>query len=271
MKSTEFFDLCESVNVTGYYPILYSSLKVDGFSFRFGRNHFGDFFVETGKSGYIYDPQDFISFVESRTHTTEQLNRAKEYAKLFHILRDHFSDSIHSGTKVVCEILLNSLAEENNGRLKFVNLEYEKKYLGKILTVCIIDFISGTSQNTYEQIVDLFLLSSDDIKVYDSKLPGLVLDSSFTPILDTKSMNRSILDSRRAVDKQKKLEYNSILDLLKQSMANSLFKLLDETSSNFLGKTKEGFVVEFHGFGKYKITSPEFRKAMNDNRQSRIT
>lgn len=264
MKPVDFYELCCYINRHGCYPRIDASLKVDGFSFRFGKDFRGLFFVETGRSGYIYDGMDFIDYTKSKQHTREQLVRAYAYKNLFDLLEHNFSRYISPNTKIVCEILLNSLAEETEDALKFVHIPYEKQYLGKIMTICIIDVISP---NGYKPILPLLHLNSEDIRIHTTKFASVVLaaDIPFYGEIDP-----MIMLSRKKIDKPKKMEYNTILGSLKENMAQYLYSFFDSNqNSNFLGKTKEGFILNIGGFGTYKITSPEFRKAMNDNRQRR--
>ena len=262
MKPVDFYELCCYINKHGCYPRIDASLKVDGFSFRFGKDFRGLFFVETGRSGYIYDGMDFIDYTKSKHHTQEQLVRAYAYKNLFDLLEHNFSRYIGPNTKIVCEILLNSLAEESEDALKFVHLPYDKQYLGKLMTICIIDVIS---QNGYKAILPLLYLNTDDITILTTEFESVVLASE--PIRHGE-IDPRILTSRKKIDKPKKLEYNSILKSLKENMAQYLYTFFDSNkNSNFLGRTKEGFILNIGGFGTYKITSPEFRKAINDNRQ----
>ena len=145
------------------------SLKLDGFGFRFGNDN-NEFFVESSRSGIIKKFDTFSSYtlktLKGNRYDNLRVERAKQYDELHKILHKSFHSILPKNCKIICEVLLNSLAVDFYDQYKFVSVLYDKEKLGKCLTIGLIDTI-GINKD------DVLDLSSNDIKIIDCEIPDV--------------------------------------------------------------------------------------------------
>lgn len=127
----------ESMMSAYYSENLKISLKVDGFSFRIGRELDGRPFVATARSGRIYFPGDFTEYTKSLENVTEdQLQRSGHYDKLAEFVLDSdLVECIPPGVVQWCEMIYVPMCKVVDGKVRQVSVWYDQDKLGSVLTV----------------------------------------------------------------------------------------------------------------------------------------
>ena len=101
--------------------------KIDGAGIRFGKDGNGVFFMETSRSGIIYDGEEFVKYVLKRKGSTfEQLDRAMHYRDVFYKLELLAEDiKVGTNTKIFAEMLYKPMGKMTGpGEWTFVKTPY---------------------------------------------------------------------------------------------------------------------------------------------------
>lgn len=239
-----------------------TSLKVDGLSGRFGKDSDSKFFFESGRSGIIQMPKAFSTYTMSKGGSDEMIARSVHYDDIYDLLEasDLWKD-LPNGTKIVCEILYNPMAQLIKDKLKFVSIQYNKSKLGNIMTIVPISVIGD-----YD-LEDLYKKSTKDIKIVSAHLGHIDIELDID--LDVlNEIDEDILVSRKHADREMKIEYIALLQDIKDEISSQILHY-PIIGKDKLGKEIEGLVIELGG-QLYKITTPSFRQEKRDERVSRI-
>jgi hypothetical protein len=252
MKPIEFLHLAQEIAAQDrHLRHIKTSLKVDGASARFGKDSDGKFFFETGRSGAVQTPKAFSTYTMDKGGTFEMIERALHYDEMYDILEgSDIWDDLPNNTKVICEIMFNSMAELIDDKLKFVSIKYDRHKLGNVMTIIPISVIGD-----YD-IDKLYDKSNDDIKIISPDLGHinikLDIDLDFVDEID-----ETVLTSLKHKDREKKLEYITLLQEIKDAIAKQILAM-PIVGRDVLGDEIEGLVVELGG-KTYKITTPVFK------------
>lgn len=207
--------------------------KIDGFGFRFGMDRKGNFFVESSRSGPIFEPGKFTEF--AKTHS-KRLDIAKIYDDLFNLLntadvKDFLKLHNKDGIKIVCEALYKENAEYDGADAKFLSITYDRYKLGSLLTLALIKI-----HNFKDQDMDLF----EDVEQLSTKKIKFV-----RPIIKAKIDLSDIVNGDFAKETKKTKITNAILDSVKEGT---------------LGSEYEGIVFNISGL-IFKVVNKGFRES----------
>ena len=258
MKPLEFLNLAREINAQNkQLREVKTSLKVDGASARFGKDHKGKFFFETGSSGLIQTSNAFSTYTMDRGGTFDAIERAYHYDEMYDILlASKLWHDLPVGTKIVIEVMFNPMAEVIDDKLKFVSIKYDRSKLGDTMTI-----IPLSVEGTYD-LNKLYEMSNDDIRIISPDLGRININIDID-LSVVNEMDENILVSRKHSDREKKLEYISILQDLKDAVARQILEM-PITGKDKLGPEIEGLVLELNG-NTYKITTPSFKSSKSKN------
>ena len=258
MRNSEFLEIAKEIAANGGtlngLPI---SLKVDGAGIRFGRDASGRPFFMTSKVTtplYQDDVGYFTSFGQERGQNPEQLARTKNYDNALALITgSKFIQSLPADTIVQAEMLYNPMAEKTEQGLKFVNIPYDPKKLGKQMT--LVPFVfkqysTGEDRPDAEKIKKRLLSAGDsNIKIISNQLEqkGINVSKIIDPILD---LDPNSKDNRPAFDKAKQELSSAIIDNPKLA------------GKDALGDNMEGIVVNMPSGQMFKVTSSQMKSAM---------
>jgi hypothetical protein len=260
IKPLEFLEIAEKIiQNDNKINDIHSSLKIDGASFRFGKDKSGKFFCETGRSGIIQQRNAFSEYNIQKGSSDEVLQRSKHYDDIYDLLEqsDLWKD-LPDNCKIVCEILYNPMATVDKDKLKFVSVKYDKSLLGKVATLIPLEVIGDYS------IEELLKKSNDKIKIISPKLKNINVNLKID-LSKISQIDKDILTSRKHKDRELKSEYLEILQDMKETIAKEILKYPKDITK--LGDEYEGIVIELFG-KKYKITTPEFKSQKREERLS---
>ena len=212
--------------------------KIDGFGFRFGMDRKGNFFVESSRSGPIFEHGKFVEYAK-RTGKREDI--AKIYDDLFNLLntddiKDFLKLNNKNGIKIVCEALYKDNADVDGSEVKFLSITYDKYKLGTVLTLATIK-IHDFENNELDLISDVEKLSTKKIKF-------------IKPVIKQKiDLHNIVNGDLAAVTKREK-----IVDVI-----------LDSVKEGTLGTEYEGLVFNINGV-MFKVVNKDFRDSKRKRR-----
>lgn len=270
IKDKDFIELCKEIAQDG--GTLNNSdinVKVDGAGIRFGRDQNGKPFFMTSKVNepkYIENYGDFENYNISQGQPAERVAFAKNYDNALQIiLSSNLMNAVPADTIIQAEMLFNDMAHKSKDGYKFVNINYDPKKLGKVMTLAPFMFkqySTGEDLPNAEQIQKNLLKSSDStIKVISNKLQQSNIDVSkiVNPIANSADGLRNALSARG--DTPQKQKAREIIAHAKQSLSeaisNSPIKGKDQ-----LGPNNEGLVITLPSGRTVKVTSEAMRNAM---------
>lgn len=258
MKDAEFVDLCREIAENGGtlngVPI---NLKVDGAGIRFGKDQSGRPFFMTSKVTtplYQDDVGYFTNFGQERGQDAEQLARTKNYDDALALITgSKFIQTLPADTIVQAEMLYNPMAEKTPQGLKFVNIPYDPKRLGKQMTLVPFMFkqySTGDERPDADRIKKRLLAAGDsNIKIISNSLEqkGINVNKIIQPVLD--------LDPK---DKANKPAF----DQAKQALSDAIINSPKLAGKDALGDNMEGVVVNMPSGRLFKVTSSQMKSAM---------
>lgn len=258
MKDAEFLEVAKEIAANGGtlngFPI---NLKVDGAGIRFGKDEAGRPFFMTSKVTtplYQDDVGYFTNFGQQRGQDAEQLARTKNYDDALAIITgSKFIQALPADTIVQAEMLYNPMAEKTDQGLKFVNIPYDPKRLGKQMTLIPFAFkqySTGDELENADRIKKRLLAASDsNIKIISNSLEqkGINVSKIINPILD--------LDPK---DKANKPAF----DKAKQELSDTIINNPKLAGKDALGDNMEGIVVNLPNGRLFKVTSSQMKIAM---------
>ena len=276
MKDEEFVQFIRKIKseMGGKLADLKVSLKVDGGGGRFGKDSSGRPFFEGSRTGPIFEPKAFSTHAKGKGYEGEALLRAGHYDDMFDIItKSDFVKALPKNTKVICEIMYNPMAEISDDGIKFVTIKYDKDKLGKLMT--IIPFkvvVASTGQEHADSttiLKQLYSFSNDKIKFIDPSLKTtsqIDISAFIDPIASLNQQSLDILKSRKAVDKEAKENVKTIIQQVKDSLANYILHHENIVDKFKLGKDIEGLVLNIGG-QDIKVTTAEFKASKSKEKQ----
>ena len=273
MKPLEFYKFIKDILANGgKLENIPMQLKVDGASCRFGKDVNGEFFFETGGSGPIQNAKAFSSYTKQKSNINhEVLARAYHYDDIYEHLKacDIWKD-LPNDVKIVAEILYNPMGESEKNQIKFVTVKYDKDKLGTLMSIVPYKVLNATNGETHKDekkiLKSLISKSKSDIKIISSSLQHLTINIS-TEINGLKQLTydvESILSSLKKADKQKKEDLTSMLQSIKNSIADKILKHHIK-GIDVLGNEIEGYILDLNGT-QYKITTPSFKNQRSSSK-----
>jgi hypothetical protein len=258
MKNADFLEIAKAIADNGGkldgVPI---SLKVDGAGIRFGKDQSGRPFFMTSKVTtplYQDDVGYFTSFGQQRGQDAETLARTKKYDDALALITgSKFIQTLPSDTIVQAEMMYNPMAQQTDQGLKFVNIPYDPKKLGKQMT--LVPFVfkqysTGDERPDADRIKKRLLASSDsNIKIVSNNLEqkGINVSKIINPILN--------LDPK---DKANKPAF----DQAKQALSDAIINNPKLAGKDALGDNMEGVVVNMPNGQMFKVTSQQMKSSM---------
>lgn len=270
IKDGEFIQLCKEImedggNLAGADL----SLKVDGAGIRFGKDEQGKPFFMTSKvtePKYIENYGDFEAFGRSTGQSDERLAFTKNYDEaLKTILTAPFMKKLPEDTIVQAEMLFNPMAKKDSDGYTFVNIPYDPKKLGSVMTLVPIfvkQYSNGETRPDSQQIKQALIDSSDTkIKIVGTaiKNKGVNVSNIVKPIISHEAELVTALKTRgESPAKQKAKE---IITRAKKSLSETIMNS-DMPGKDSLGEIIEGIVIRMPNGRLLKITSSQMKDKM---------
>lgn len=275
MDDAEFVVLVQSIakDMKGKLKDLSVNVKVDGLGGRFGKDANGKKFFESSRSGPIFEPKHFSAYAENKGMTGESLLRAYKYDDLWDDIMqiDAFS-VLPNNTKVVCEIFYNPMAEMEGDGIRFVTITYDKAKLGDRMTIIpfeVLDASTGEKRDDSDEIIAKIIKTSNkEVKIATNKLSvegEIDIKAKIDPVLSMNKDTIAVLKSRKKEDVENKQNLKTIIQSVKDNLADYILnhpQILDKTR---FGKEIEGLVLDFGG-KMMKVTTPKFKAAKANER-----
>ncbi len=281
MKDLEFIELCREINAnSGTLDGIDVNLKVDGSGIRFGKDSTGKPFFMTSKVTtplYINNVGSFETFGVERGQTGEQLRRTKLYdSALKTIVTGDFIKTLPVDTIVQAEMMYNPMAESTDQGLKFVNIPYDPKKLGSVMTLVpfmVKTFSSGDVVDNAESIIKhLVAASTSNIKIISNKLPQKNVDVGkiIEPVINLSQEMIAALTSR-VKNNPLKATAKEIITKTRKELSDAIINNPNIRGKNQLGSVIEGLVLNMPSGRLAKVTSPEMKSAMLTKKSLNIT
>lgn len=276
MNDIEFIEFVRSVKseMEGKLKNLSVSLKVDGAGARFGKDANGRPFFEGSRTGPIFEPKTFSSFAKNRgTSDAIQLARAAHYDDIFDIVTSaSFVKSLPNDTKVIVELFYNPMGEITQDGIKFVTVSYDRNKLGQVMTIVPFKVIKASDGSPHPDedaiIKNLHKQSNDKIRFIDPTLSTkgeIDISGKIDPILSLNSDTLEVLKSRKSSDKEAKETIKSIIQSVKDEVAEYILNHPNIIGKFKLGPEIEGLVLNING-KMVKVTTPEFKASKAQER-----
>ena len=279
MNDLEFIELVKRIKsyMHGKLGSVKMSLKIDGLGARFGKDVNGQPFFESSHSGPIFRGGMFSQHAASKGLTGERLDRAKHYDTIFDLItKSRFIQMLPNDTKIVCEVLYNPLAEITDTGLKFVTVTYDRAALGDPMSIVPIAAqiaSTGEPHPHSDAIVEKLhrIGQENGIKFIDSKLTvsgDIDVNAVIDPILSLNDKSIEILQSRKKVDAAEKAQVKTLIQTVKEELANFILSNPNISGLDRLGKDIEGIVISGNDMPTLKVTTPDFKSALSSKMQA---
>jgi len=273
MKDIDFLDLLDELKDSndrlnlGNIPM---NVKVDGLGGRFGKDASGRPFYEPQKLGPIFEPGASMAWAQEQGITDPwQLDRAQKYDRLYDQVIQTIADidsklgpDFLKDVKVHVEVLYVPMAEEIDGKLKFVSVKYNKLPQG--VELALVPFTVQVS-STGEQHPN----EDDIVKTLKSlKQIGstMFIDNSLTtngdidasgvidPLANLGALRDMLLSNKRAA----KQEANTVIQPMKEKLADMIISHPNIVGRDMLGQDYEGIILNSRN-GPVKVTTDMFK------------
>jgi hypothetical protein len=270
MKDVDFLAFIDAIAKNGgtldNIPI---TLKVDGAGIRFGRDQSGrPFFMTSRVTNPIYADNVgmFEKYARDNNGNEEQIARAEKYDQaLSLIVNSDFIKVLPKDTIVQAEMMYNPMAEKTSAGLKFVNIPYDQKLLGKQMTlVPIVASTYSTGEALPSTILQKVISkSTPQIKILGTELQHSDIDvkNIVEPIAKMDDTLRAALASRKKNDPAK-AKAKEILTTARKAISDAIINSPNIKGKDKLGKTIEGLVIAMPNGQLAKVTSSEMKGAM---------
>jgi hypothetical protein len=258
MNNTEFQKVAQEIadnggNLNG----MAVNLKVDGAGIRFGKDSAGRPFFMTSKVTtplYQDDVGYFTSFGQEKGQEPEQLARTKKYDDALALITgSKFIQALPSDTIVQAEMMYVPMAEKTDQGLKFVNISYDPKKLGRQMTLVpfmVKQYSTGEELPAADKIIKRLVAAGDNnVKIITNRLEqkGINVSKIIAPILE--------LDPKGKENKP-------AFDQAKQELSDAIINSPKLAGKDALGDNMEGVVVNLPSGGLFKVTSQQMKSAM---------
>jgi len=248
-----------------------TSVKVDGFGLRFGLDAKGTFFIESSNSGPQFKAGAFSEYTKNKKGETDQISIAydsvfeslQKNSKLQSILRKYKTST---GLKVVAECLYSPIGKKENGKIKFVAINYDEAKLGKIATLVLIKAQDGEGEIVKGPIPEIKKISSSDYLFTDAKVKTVGADLNIE-IKDVLKFIKKypeweqLVISRKKIDKEIKTLIKNTLAEYQEKMAAKVLKMIKDPK---FGDEFEGIVVQLLNGKSFKVVHTDFSSRKND-------
>jgi hypothetical protein len=272
MKDADFINFCKEIAQDGgNFANVPINLKVDGAGIRFGRTQNGEPFFMTSR---VETPMtkanigDFEKYGRSQGQSDEQLTRTQNYDKVLSIIVNaKFMKDIPPDTIVNAEMLFNPMAQQDSGGFKFVNIPYDPKKLGKVMTlvpITVKQYSTGEQSPDADEIKEALIKdSTPDIKMINNTLShkGIDVSKIVNPIVKNSAALLNAVSQRGdSPDKQKA---KAILSAARQALSKVIINS-PIPGKDQLGDMIEGLVINMPSGTLAKVTSPDMQQKMAD-------
>jgi hypothetical protein len=273
MKDAEFLTMVDELAKNGSkldgIPI---NLKADGAGIRFGKDEQGRPFFMTSrvtKPLYVGNVGDFAAYGQSQGQDSEQLERTKKYDQALDIIvNSDFIKTLPTDTIVQAEMMFNEMAEKTKDGLKFVNIGYDPKKLGSVMTLVPFSFkkySTGESLPDAEKIKKgLISKSNGKIKMVDNQLKqkGIDVSKIIAPVLNMDSSLKAALTARTRGENPQKDQAKAILTKARQDLSDFIINNPNISGKDQLGSNIEGLVINLPNGQLAKVTSQQMKDKM---------
>jgi len=272
MKDIDFLNLLDEIKdeATGQFKLdnIPMTVKVDGFGARFGKDSNGRPYMETSRSGPKFEPGAFSQNAEKRQADPEVKARAKLFDDLYDEMMQVVSqvdnklgDKALVDVKIHCEVLYLPFAtEQEDGRLKFVGISYDKLPEGVRLALVPL-FAEKSSTGEQHPKSDKFVSALRKIgrvgstMFIDNSLTsegGLDVTAVLPPLANIEVLKGLVTSGKRDLKKQA----SEALQPVKDELAKAIISNPNILGKDKLGKDYEGIILNTKS-GPVKITSSE--------------
>lgn len=271
MKDADFINFAQEIAQDGgKFEGVPINLKVDGAGIRFGKTAQGEPFLMTSR---VDEPMtkdnvgDFEIYGRNQGQTDEQLARTKNYdSALNTIVNAKFMKDVPPDTIVQAEMLFNPMAQQEDNGYKFVNIPYDPKKLGKVMTlvpISVKQFSTGETRPDSAKIKQALIKDSNpNIKMINNTLShkGIDVSKIVNPIVKNSEALMSAVKQRGDTpDKQKA---KAILSKARQALSNAIINS-PISGKDQLGDMIEGLVINMPSGTLAKVTSPDMQQKMS--------
>lgn len=268
MKDIEFIDFFTKIKkeLNGKLTNVPVQLKVDLLGFRFGKDSTGNIFVESSRSGPIYDEGSFIKHTMARGSADSiMIERAQHYDDILKYFKNaNISKLLPNNTKVVVEVGYNPMADQKDDWITFVTVKYDKSKLGSLMTLFphkVLVSSTGDKHPQEKEILNsLYKLSTSQIKILNPFLQTSDIDISgyLDPLDSIDARTKEVLLSRKAADKPEKAAIKELLQKIKDNLADYILHHPAIKGKEMIGSDIEGLILNIGG-KDIKVTTPEFK------------
>ncbi len=283
MKDIDFLDLLDELRDESNGKLTLDNIpmtvKIDGFGSRFGKSEDGRPYYETSRTGPKFGPGNFLKYHQEKgTQDSEILRRAGLFDelqnKIMNVIANvdkRLGENFLKDIKIHVEVLyLPFASEQEDGRLKFVGISYDKLPDGvELALVPLFAEISssGATHPKSTQIIKTIknLGQIDDTMFIDNSLTtdgSIDVTGSIPPMENLETLRNMILSNKRDAKK----EAAEALQPVKDELANYIIEHPGILGKDILGRDYEGIILNSKQ-GPIKITSKEQKdiiKAKND-------
>jgi hypothetical protein len=288
MKPADFIDWLDSVKRDAKKGLIgqhntKAALKIDGSAFHLGKSSSGRPFIEGARTGPQFDPGVFTDYAKKKNADNPFLDdilvRAGHYDEILRLFISSsklkkLRDAIPNGAKVYCELFYTPMAQlEDETGVQFVTVKYDKKKIGRLMTLSIYGVKESETGKTHPREDDIrksvLDASTSDVKTVSADLSfaGDIDISAeidlLGSLLDDKEETKRIATSRKKVDKEKKMNVLSIINTVKERLEDKIL-----FNPNICGQDRfcdiskgEGLVLHLKNTGQsVKVINPSFEQ-----------
>lgn len=268
MKDTEFVQLCQELAKRGDLYDATVNLKIDGAGIRFGKDEAGKPFFMTSsvdEPKYAENYGDFQKYVSAKTQDPERIEFAKKYDEALKlIVNSDFVKKLPDDIIIQAEMLFMPLAKKDKDGIKFVNISYDPKKLGSVMTLvpyAINQYSTGKPSEYAPSVTDFLLYSSNDkIKIINNKLhnKGPKVSSIVNPI--AKNADKLLAAVKSKGPEAEKAR--QIISHARKRLSETIYNSKEIKGKDQLGNTIEGLVITMPSGITAKITSTDMKDAV---------
>jgi len=272
MKNLDFIDMCKEIaDNGGTLDGMAINLKADGAGIRFGKDEAGRPFFMTSKvtePKYVDNIGDFERFGKESGQPPDRLEFTKKYdAAMSLILHSNFIKVLPPDTIVQAEMMYNDMAQQTPQGLKFVNIPYDPKKLGKSMT--LVPFIfkkysTGENLPDADKIKKMLLSKSDaNIKMVNNQLEqkGVNVSKIIAPVVNMKPDLVASLTARTRTNPLKD-QAIEILTKARKELSDTIISSPNIVGKDQLGSHIEGLVFNLPSGRLAKVTSQLMKDTM---------
>ena len=272
LSDKDFIELCKEIaDLGGKLDQVPINLKVDGAGIRFGRDQQGTPFFMTSKvTDPIYPDRVgmFADYARQQGAAPDRIEFASHYDRALDIIvNSKFINRLPPDTIVQAEMLFNQMGQKTDKGIKFVNISYNPKQLGSVMTlvpILIKEYSTGQTRPDADKIKkDLIAASDSKIKFVNNKLEhrGIDVRNIIQPVLSLTPEEIASLKNKKATSELKN-RTQQIISQARQNLSQAIISSPKLKGMDQLGKNIEGLVVNMPGGMLVKVTTPEMKSAV---------